>query len=47
MSEVCEVINLILTDDDHLLYVHLAVFAVLEQCSLQRVDEFRDYIGTA
>jgi len=39
-SEVWEVINL--TDDNHPLHVHLAVFAVLEQRSLRRVDEFRD-----
>lgn len=39
-SEVWEVINL--TDDNHPLHVHLALFAVLEQRSLRRVDEFRD-----
>ena len=39
-SELWEVINL--TDDNHPLHVHLAVFAVLEQRSLRRVDEFRD-----
>ncbi|XP_048560123.1 multicopper oxidase LPR1 homolog 2-like [Triticum urartu] len=40
-SELWEVINL--TDDDnHPLHVHLAVFAVLRQRSLQRVNEFRD-----
>ncbi|CAO2174444.1 unnamed protein product [Urochloa humidicola] len=39
-SEVWEVINL--TDDNHPLHVHLAVFSVLEQRSLRRVDEFRD-----
>jgi hypothetical protein len=39
-SEVWEVINLTLTDDDHhLLHVHLAVFAVLEQRSLQTDDD--------
>jgi hypothetical protein len=38
--EVWEVINLTLTDDDHhLLHVHLAVFAVLEQRSLQADDD--------
>ncbi|EES02566.1 multicopper oxidase LPR1 homolog 2 [Sorghum bicolor] len=39
-SEVWEVINV--TEDNHPLHVHLAVFAVLEQRSLRRVDEFRD-----
>jgi len=39
-SELWEVINL--TDDNHPLHVHLALFAVLEQRSLRRVDEFRD-----
>ncbi|CAO2209143.1 unnamed protein product [Urochloa humidicola] len=38
-SEVWEVINL--TDDNHPLHVHLAVFAALEQRSLRRVGEFR------
>jgi hypothetical protein len=36
------VINLTLTDDHHLLHAHMAVFAVLEQPSLQHVEEFRD-----
>uniref|UniRef100_A0A452XLU3 Plastocyanin-like domain-containing protein n=3 Tax=Aegilops tauschii TaxID=37682 RepID=A0A452XLU3_AEGTS len=40
-SELWEVINLT-NDDNHPLHVHLAVFAVLKQRSLQRVDEFRD-----
>nr|BAJ85891.1 predicted protein [Hordeum vulgare subsp. vulgare]BAJ92738.1 predicted protein [Hordeum vulgare subsp. vulgare] len=39
-SELWEVINL--TDDNHPLHVHLAVFTVLKQRSLRRVDEFRD-----
>ncbi|CAM0879185.1 unnamed protein product [Alopecurus aequalis] len=39
-SELWEVINL--TDDNHPLHVHLAVFAALEQRSLRRVDEFRE-----
>ncbi|KAL6847815.1 hypothetical protein ACP4OV_021943 [Aristida adscensionis] len=39
-SEIWEVINL--TDDNHPLHVHLAVFAVLEQRSLRRVDAFRE-----
>ncbi|KAJ1282820.1 hypothetical protein BS78_03G080800 [Paspalum vaginatum] len=39
-SEVWDVINL--TDDNHPLHVHLALFAVLGQRSLRRVDEFRD-----
>jgi FtsP/CotA-like multicopper oxidase with cupredoxin domain len=39
-SEIWDVINL--TDDNHPLHVHLAVFAVLEQRSLRRVDEFKD-----
>jgi FtsP/CotA-like multicopper oxidase with cupredoxin domain len=39
-SELWEVINL--TDDNHPLHVHLAVFAALEQRSLRRIDDFRD-----
>ncbi|PAN32022.1 hypothetical protein GQ55_5G461200 [Panicum hallii var. hallii] len=39
-SELWDVINL--TDDNHPLHVHLALFAVLEQRSLRRVDEFRE-----
>lgn len=39
-SEIWDVINL--TDDNHPLHLHLALFAVLEQRSLRRVDEFRD-----
>lgn len=39
-TEIWDVINL--TDDNHPLHLHLALFAVLEQRSLRRVDEFRD-----
>ncbi|XP_062199949.1 multicopper oxidase LPR1 homolog 2-like [Phragmites australis] len=39
-AEIWDVINL--TDDNHPLHLHLVLFAVLEQRSLRRVDEFRD-----
>lgn len=39
-SELWEVINL--TDDNHPLHVHLALFAALDQRSLRRAGEFRD-----
>uniref|UniRef100_A0A0D9UWA9 Plastocyanin-like domain-containing protein n=1 Tax=Leersia perrieri TaxID=77586 RepID=A0A0D9UWA9_9ORYZ len=39
-SEIWDVINL--TDDNHPLHIHLALFAALEQRSLRRVDELRD-----
>ncbi|KAG8053584.1 hypothetical protein GUJ93_ZPchr0001g30241 [Zizania palustris] len=39
-SELWDVINL--TDDNHPLHLHLALFAALEQRSLLHVDEFKD-----
>ncbi|GJN05949.1 hypothetical protein PR202_ga23628 [Eleusine coracana subsp. coracana] len=39
-TELWDVINL--TDDNHPLHVHLAVFAVLEQRSLRGLDQFKD-----